>query len=157
MSRTQTAPVRIQWASAADVGPIQQLERETFGATLGTPENFLMFLDIPNHFALVAWSGHRPLGLLACKASAARRASRLLNLFVHPRARRRGIGTALTERWLHLTTDTAGPFHQGCSVNEDNLGLCLFLRSQGATCTKVVRGGSRDGSRDVLKFHFGVA
>jgi len=128
-------------ATRADGAALAQAHAAAFDEPWSA-DDILRFASDRGGFALVAEDGEALAGFILCRQMAGE--AEVLTLAVRPEARRRGIGRALLEAALALSTPTSSAMF--LEVAADNPGAIALY--QGAGFSVVGRRASYYGRRD---------
>jgi ribosomal-protein-alanine N-acetyltransferase len=148
LSAAVEAPARIRPASAADVGGVAAIERESFGDPWSA-DAFRELLEMRDAIFLVATRGvlQTVAGYVIARVVAGE--ADVLNLAVRPSERRRGLGAELLDAGLAAVTER-GAGEVFLEVRESNVAALTLYGSRGFTVVSRRKGYYRNPVEDAL-------
>ena len=148
-----TGTIGLRWMIHRDLKSVVAIERAS-ALDPWTEQDFLRCLKAMNCIGIVAETERGSkygavVGFLIYEGRAGR--FHLLNMGVHPRHRRRGVGRQLVLR-IKSRLQAGDKQKVVCEVAESNLNMQLFLRALGFKATRVIRGGC--GTEDAYRMAY---
>lgn len=150
MQATEAAPVHIRWMIRRDMNEVLHTEQDSF-VQPWSEEDFLHCLRQRNCIGMVAERGDRIVGYVIYELHKTK--LHILNLAVHPTARRQKIGQSMIGKLIGKLSSHRRSRIQ-LEVRESNLAAQVFFRSQGFQATRVVRGFFEDTSEDAYLMQY---
>lgn len=144
--------VHIRWAIARDMQELLYIEDKSFGH-LWREEDFIRYLKQRNCIAMVAENtkGTDIRGYMVYELHKHR--LQLLNLAVHPKFRRKQVGTQLMERLISKLS-TQRRRYIALEVRETNLAAQHFFHSVGFRAISVLRNFYEDCEEDAYLMQY---
>ena len=150
-SKKQSPSLHIRWMIRRDMPEVLAIEQSAFEYPW-SEDDFKDALRHRNTVSMVAENDHgRIVGLYAYVFTPQR--LDVINLAVHSRHRRNGIGRAMLDK---LKSKLSREYHNMLiiDVREFNLGGQLFLKSQGFVCDATMRNHYAVTDEDAYRFVF---
>lgn len=136
MMTAKKVQVHLRWMIGRDMPEVLEIEAASFESPWDEDE-FRKTQRRKNVIGMTALHGERVVGFLIYELQ--REALHLINLAVHPRWRRRGIGEQMVDK-LKAKTGSHRRDKITLGIGEKNLGGQLFFRQQEFLATEVQRG-----------------
>lgn len=150
VQQTEANPIHIRWMIRRDMAEVLQTEQDSF-AQPWTEEDFLHCLRQRNCIGMVAERHEQVVGYVIYELHKTK--LHILNLAVHPTARRQGIGRNMIGKLLgKLSSHRRAKIT--LEVRESNLTAQLFFRRQGFLATRVLRSWFEDTDEDAYLLQF---
>ncbi len=146
----ETSPIHIRWMIRRDMPEVLLTEQESF-AQPWTEEDFLHCLRQRNCIGMVAERDEKVVGYVIYELHKSK--LHVLNLAVHPNARRQKIGAHLVGKLMSKLSSHRRS-RITLEVRETNLPAQLFFRSQGFQATRVLRGYYEDTAEDAYVMQY---
>ena len=144
--------IHIRWMIRRDMPEVLGAETEKADFSW-TEEDFLRCLRQRNCIGMVAEQGERIVGYMIYELH--KHKLHIMNFGVHPRWRRKGIGTLMVSKLISKLSS-----HRRTSitleVRETNLEGQLFFRKQGFMGVKVLRHFFEDSGEDAYLMRYGL-
>lgn len=148
--QTEVAPVHIRWMIRRDMTEVLLTEQDSF-AQPWTEEDFLHCLRQRNCIGMVAERSEKVVGYVIYELHKTK--LHILNLAVHPTARRQKIGQSMISKLLgKLSSHRRAKIT--LEIRESNLPAQVFFRTQGFFATRVLRSYFEDTCEDAYLMQY---
>ncbi len=146
----QDTLVHIRWMIRRDMQEVLEIESESFEFPWAE-EDFIRCLQQRNCIGMVAERDDAVVGFMIYELHKTQ--LHILNFAVHPRLRRRGIGTQMVGKLVgKLSSDRRTRIV--LEVRETNLAAQVFYRSQGFRAVSVIRDFYEDTPEDAYTMEY---